>query len=312
MADVLAVIPSRGGSQELRRKNLLPIDGTPMFLRSAQAARDAGCQVVVSTDDPEIRSTAIVAGFTVHDRGSELADCPVDEVVKAACGDHSGAVLLVQPTVQPITADILRRFLNEAQDVPMTLFRPFRHHLWVKGEWAADRADRQDMENPPLLELGIRWWPSVGKIGDPQVIVSASTHLVDIDTAADYRSITVPKRIAIWPLADKKHGMGHLRRCLAIAERLQHHDIIFITHDLDMDSKLQITVRGWRTGTVAVRPDNDLWIIDRLDNSNLRHLPGVVVTLEDQSEYAADLKIDAWYEDGSDWCVLRPEVLAGD
>ena len=58
MTDCLAIVPARGGSTELRRKNLLPIGGVPMVLRTAQAAEDAGCRVVVSTDDPEIRSTA--------------------------------------------------------------------------------------------------------------------------------------------------------------------------------------------------------------------------------------------------------------
>ena len=325
MSDVLAVIPARGGSLELRRKNLLPITGTPMFLRSAQAARDAGCQVVVSTDDPEIRSTAVVAGFEVHDRGPELADCPVDEVVKAAAEGWDGAVLLVQPTVQPITADILGAFLSQAQMVPMMLFRSFRHNLWVKGEWAADRANRQDIKNPPLLELGIRWWPTVDRIGDPQVNIVTSEPLVDVDTAADYRATTIPKTVALWPLADDKHGMGHLRRCLAIAERLQHHDVRWIDNDLDDAAQTILTDRGWSADRFGpcIETHPDLWILDRLDNHNLRHLPGKTVTLEDPSTYPADLKIDALYKpslvggggsykSGVDWCVLRPEFLAGD
>ena len=149
MPDVLAVVPARGGSQELRRKNLLPIAGEPMFLRSARAARDAGCQVIVSTDDPEIRSTAIVAGFAVVDRGPELADVPVDEVVKAACGEHSGAVLLVQPTVQPITAGILRRFIHDTQQerVPTAMVQYTSHRMWLDG-WLTEHADSQHMGAP--------------------------------------------------------------------------------------------------------------------------------------------------------------------
>ena len=81
----LAVIPARGGSQGLKRKNLLPNSaGIPLFLVSARAARDAGCQVVVSTDDTEIATVAGADGFAVHRRGVELADVPVDNVVSVS------------------------------------------------------------------------------------------------------------------------------------------------------------------------------------------------------------------------------------
>ena len=323
--NTLAIIPARGGSLELRRKNLLPIAGVPMFLRSAQAAKDAGCEVVVSTDDPEIRSTAVVAGFQVHDRGPELADVVVDEVVKAAAEGWGGAVLLVQPTVQPITANVLTNLMKSP--LPASLGQNSTHQLAHNGEWITQHANRQDRtDTPPIQELGVRWWPD----GDAGVDVAGFvmvSGLVDIDNVQDYRSAIIPKRIAIWPIADQTHGKGHLRRCLAIAEQLQHHDIIFITNDCDNDTKLQITVRGWRTGTQSVRPDNDLWILDRLDNTNMSHLDGRVVTFEDESSYPADLVVNALYKPnvvetgstyklrlvgGVDWCVLRPEFMAGD
>ncbi|KKK54310.1 hypothetical protein LCGC14_3086030, partial [marine sediment metagenome] len=171
-------------------------------------------------------------------------------------------------------------------------------NLWVKGEWAADRANRQDIKNPPLLELGIRWWPTVDRIGDPQVNIVTSEPLVDVDTAADYRATTIPKTVALWPLADDKHGMGHLRRCLAIAERLQHHDVRWIDNDLDDAAQTILTDRGWSADRFGpcIETHPDLWILDRLDNHNLRHLPGKTVTLEDPSTYPADLKIDALYK----------------
>ena len=220
--NTLAVIPARGGSQGLLRKNLLPSAGTPMFLRSAQAARDEGCQVVVSTDDAEIRSTAIVAGFQVHDRGPELADSVVDDVVKAAAGKWEGSVLLVQPTVQPITADILGRFMGYANEhglSPAQMVQWIDHQIWDDDEWLIPRENRQDRRQLGQ-ELGIRWWKHRDQIGeDPQAVHVGTTGvpgLVDIDTAADYRSITAPKQIALWPLAREQYGSGHVRRCLAI------------------------------------------------------------------------------------------------
>jgi len=137
----LAIVPCRGGSTELKRKNLLPVDGVPMFLRSAIAARDAGCQVVVSTDDPEIRSTAVVAGFDVHDRGPELAECVVDDVVKAAAEGWDGPVLLVQPTVQPITTNIITEFIRNAPNVGC-LTVDNTHQLWTSAGWITPRVNR--------------------------------------------------------------------------------------------------------------------------------------------------------------------------
>jgi len=316
--DTLAVIPARGGSTELKRKNLLPIDGTPMFLHSAHAARDAGCQVVISTDDAEIRSTAIVAGFTVHDRGPELADVVVDEVVKAATEGWDGPILLVQPTVQPITAEILTDFIRNTSEVGC-LTADNTHQLWSNGGWITPRVNRQDRPLSSLVaqELGIRYWATVADIGKaptPVPMPFSVNDLVDIDTASDYRSITIPRCVALWPIADQTHGMGHLRRCLAIAEQLQHHHIEFVIDDVD-DDMLEILVeRGWPFETFAGITDDhtpDLWILDRLDNTDMPQLDGKVVTFEDESDYPDDVKIDALYEDGVDWCVLRPEFTAG-
>jgi spore coat polysaccharide biosynthesis predicted glycosyltransferase SpsG len=289
-----------------------------MFLKSAQAARDAGCTVIVSTDDPEIRSTAVVAGFSVHDRGPELADCVVDDVVKSVVEmwGWDGPVLLVQPTVQPITADILTQFLGKVEGSPTSLVQPQTHQLYRNG-WLTERVNRQDAEKGFWQEVGIRWWQFPDDIGKaPEYVVDADYGLVDIDTAADYRSITAPRRIALWPIADDQHGMGHLRRCLAIAERLQHHDVRFITDDIDPMIVKNYPVH-WPIvdGNIDYMPHGfkpDLWILDRLDNDDMPHLPGNVLALEDNSNYQSDAVINAMYQDGADWCVLRPEFLVGD
>ncbi len=337
-----AIVPARGGSTELKRKNLLPVGGTPMFLRSAQAAKDAGCDVVVSTDDPEIRSVAIAAGFEVHDRGPELADVPVDEVVKAAIPDgYQGSVLLVQPTVQPMTTFTICNFLTAVstpskwttglQDEPLesaALVQYTGHQYWQDGECLTERVNRQDRHKPAkwmYQELGVRWWLTPDQIGGvPLHQIGFDYPLVDIDTAADYRSVTIPKRIALWPISDDQHGRGHLHRCLAIAERLQHHDIRFVTTDLDEDAARLIQNRGWQVWhppfpsyTAECADDKqvscpdivDLLIMDNLGTRSLSN-HGPALSLEDPYG-AGDVTINALYEDGPDWCVLRPEFTTG-
>lgn len=56
----LAVIPARGGSKRIPRKNIKPFCGKPMIAWSIEAALQSGCfdSVVVSTDDAEIAEVA--------------------------------------------------------------------------------------------------------------------------------------------------------------------------------------------------------------------------------------------------------------
>lgn len=73
----VAIIPARGGSKRIPRKNLKPFDGVPMIVRSIRTALDCGLfdQVVVSTDDQEIADVARAHGAQVpFVRPVELAD----------------------------------------------------------------------------------------------------------------------------------------------------------------------------------------------------------------------------------------------
>jgi N-acylneuraminate cytidylyltransferase len=63
-ASVLVLIPARGGSKSIPRKNLRPLGGFPLLAWSIAAAREGGGvgRVLVSTDDPEIREVASTFG----------------------------------------------------------------------------------------------------------------------------------------------------------------------------------------------------------------------------------------------------------
>lgn len=73
----IAVIPARGGSKRIPRKNIKPFGGKPMIAYAIAAARESGLfeHVVVSTDDDEIAEVAQAHGATVpFRRPRELAD----------------------------------------------------------------------------------------------------------------------------------------------------------------------------------------------------------------------------------------------
>lgn len=63
----IAVIPARGGSKRIPRKNIKDFAGKPMIAWSITSALDSGCfdEVVVSTDDSEIATIAQQYGAAV-------------------------------------------------------------------------------------------------------------------------------------------------------------------------------------------------------------------------------------------------------
>ncbi len=71
----IVVVPARGGSQRIPRKNLLPLRGRPLVVHTVEQALDASSidAVVVSTDDAEIARVAREAGAEVVIRPQELA-----------------------------------------------------------------------------------------------------------------------------------------------------------------------------------------------------------------------------------------------
>jgi CMP-N-acetylneuraminic acid synthetase len=67
LGEVLALIPARGGSKSIPRKNLATMAGHPLLAWSIAAARESPrvTKVVVSTDDEEVRETALRYGALV-------------------------------------------------------------------------------------------------------------------------------------------------------------------------------------------------------------------------------------------------------
>lgn len=73
----LAIIPARGGSKRIPRKNIKHFCGKPMMVWSIEAARLSACfdHIVVSTDDGEIAEVALQHGAEVpFIRPPELSD----------------------------------------------------------------------------------------------------------------------------------------------------------------------------------------------------------------------------------------------
>ncbi len=72
----LAIIPARGGSKRLPRKNVREVAGRPMIAYAIACARRSGlfARVLVSTEDEEIAAVAAGEGAEVDRRDPALAD----------------------------------------------------------------------------------------------------------------------------------------------------------------------------------------------------------------------------------------------
>jgi len=140
----LAVVPARGGSKRLPRKNVLPLAGKPLLAYTLAAALDSGVfeRVVVSTDDEEIAAVAARFGAEVQIRDPALADdhTPSSEVTLATLARLGGA------TRYPLVAQLLPNCpLRDADDVRAG----FRAFVSSQGEFQLSVANF-GWQNP--------WW----------------------------------------------------------------------------------------------------------------------------------------------------------
>jgi len=215
--EVLGIIPARGGSKGLPRKNVLPLAGKPLVvwtIEAALAAETVG-RVVVSTDDEEIEAVAREAGAEVVRRPAELATdtAPTEPAVFHALeqlecteGYRPDAVALLQCTSPLRGADIIdagvRKLFETGCDAVMTV-TPIQHwylsgylrsgDVFVPEYDYASRPRHQDMpqkyrENGALYvtrrEALYRYRNRLG--GDVRVVIMDALRSLDIDTVEDF------------------------------------------------------------------------------------------------------------------------------
>jgi len=160
---VVALIPARGGSKGIPRKNLRELRGVPLIVHSIRAARGASSvdEVFVSTEDDEIAAVAGSNGATVIRRPPELAtDQAQNDAVAvhmlqevSAAGLDPSVLVLLQPT-SPLrsAADIdgcMALFRSSGARSAMTICE-VEHHpgkcVRLNGRFIDPYTCEQDME----------------------------------------------------------------------------------------------------------------------------------------------------------------------
>ena len=259
----MAVIPARGGSRGIPRKNARLLNGKPLIEYAIDAALQSALidRVCVSTDDPEIRAIAERRSVQVIHRPEDLAnsEATLDQVVSHATaaleaeGGRLEIVVTIQPTCPLITSrsidQALRKMLSENWETCLSVVSDV-HLNWTRNELGAPvpayerRVNRQFL--PPnyretgaiiacqrkTLEQGTRFGEKVG------IVEISKTEAIDIDDYFDWwlaeKSIR-RKRICFHVLGNTIFGLGHVYRVLTLADRLIDHELVFLVNE---DSRL--------------------------------------------------------------------------
>lgn len=125
----ICIIPARGGSKRIPRKNIKEFNGRPMISYAINCALESGIfsKVLVSTDDPEIRDVAVHFGAEVpHLRDKKLADdfaTTIDvisfEVLRVFEDGHDFyTVCCLYPCTPLLTSDLLLSAMEISRENP--------------------------------------------------------------------------------------------------------------------------------------------------------------------------------------------------
>lgn len=223
--DILALIPARGGSKGILRKNLVEVAGRPLLewtVKPALQCLKEGVvnRVVLSTEDDEIAKVGAALGVEVPFlRPAEFAGdqaMTVDVVCHALeffhhQGQHFDAVLLLQPTSPLRTAEDIENavclFGSQQADSLISVCREDRFNPLIlyhrQGKWAMpldarhnQGVRRQDIE-PVFLRNGAIYMTQVDYLLKQRRLISKIPLLfemppersLNLDTMADLEKL---------------------------------------------------------------------------------------------------------------------------
>lgn len=165
MTQTVAIIPARGGSKQVPRKNLRRVGGVPLVERAVRAATAASGVdlVVVSTDDAEIAAVAIAAGARVIARPAEISGDKassesavlhaLDELERT--GVQVGTVVFVQatsPFIPTSGIDEAIELIGSGRFDSAFSAHETYGFLWRRDEDGAAEAINHDASHRPLRQ----------------------------------------------------------------------------------------------------------------------------------------------------------------
>lgn len=255
---ILAVIPARGDSKGIPRKNVRLLNGKPLLYYAIKHATECPLidDVAVTSDDEEILSIARRHGVRAIQRAGELAldTVTLDPVIYDALTwmeQEKGTVYDVVVTLQPTSpllsvqtlSHALEDFVQSSYDTYISVVNK-PHLSWSVGSGGGYKQDYEKRQNrqqlPPRYEetgaflIARRKCISPGsRIGKKvSVYEMPKQEAVDIDDVSDWlicEQELKKKKILFRADGYKQIGMGHIYHCLTLAYNLIGHEIVFVT-----------------------------------------------------------------------------------
>lgn len=259
----IIVIPARGGSKGIPRKNLRPLAGRPLIFYSISNAKQIVPpeNIYVSTDDEEIKFFALKLGVQVHWRGNNLSNdsATLDPVVINAYNYASKTIhninfiITMQPTSPLLQASSVEsglEYLHNNSGFDTVLSAIDNSHLSWKlqnGKYVPNYNERLNRQYLPknLQETGGFVISRVNNIKN-NIRIGSNVHIVelnpeeaiDIDSYNDWSLCEFylkRKHILFRVSGHQEIGLGHIYNCLGLASEILTHQVSFL---VDNNSEL--------------------------------------------------------------------------
>ena len=177
---MIAIIPARGGSRRIPRKNVKEFHGKPIIAHSIETALAYGFKkVYVSTDDDEIKAVALRHGADIVGRPADLAadDVGTQEVARHAIEtlliSNAWPVCVIYPTAPMMWPVDLERGFQALQ----------KYHTYYA----------MSVGTEPLRDAGQWYWGRAGAFGHVPLIAEHTvmvpipeSRVCDINTPEDW------------------------------------------------------------------------------------------------------------------------------
>lgn len=316
---ILVVVPARGGSKGIPRKNIRLLNNRPLISYAISIARASQYvdDIVVTTDDSEIALISEKFGASVVRRSSELSgdEIPLDPVIYNAmiqkeklAFDEYDIVITLQPTSPLLKNSTLDKAIEKFEDFSVDSVISVvddRHLNWGYDEdnqryfpLYMQRVNRQYLpksfkETGAILATRRAFVHEDSRLGTNISLIEVSREeSIDIDNYEDWwlaENYLQKKKIAIVVNAYNEIGTGHVYRCLSIASKLVFHEALFLldeSHQLGID-----IVDGYNYPYMTYKNSDDLF--NKLD----QYGPQIVVNdiLDTTSDYILKLKSKGYF-----------------
>ena len=316
---ILVVIPARGGSKGIPRKNIRLLNHKPLISYAINIAKSSQYvdDIVVTTDDSEIALLSEKFGASVIRRSEELAgdEVPLDPVIYDAmvkkekqAFDEYDLVVTLQPTSPLLKSSTLDAAIEKFEDFAIDSVLSVvddRHLSWGYDENNErffpnyiERKNRQYLpkdfrETGAILITRRNFVHEDSRLGTNLDLIEVSRQeSVDIDNYEDWwiaENYLQKKKVAIVVNAYDEIGTGHVYRCLSIASKLVFHEVLFL---MDEQHQLGIDIVGsYNYPYKLYDGEDDLVKILR------EYSPQIVVNdiLDTSIEYVSQLKEDGYF-----------------